>query len=110
MLYGKFSKLTIFQCHDDYCIAFDYHTQHNNVESAMALTEAHNNYVQQLHAANGMVDQYYTDTLPQLLQVSFSQIRCLELFRKAMVRFRSSATFGLDLTAAYFCYFLSCEL
>ena len=72
MLYGKFSKLTIFQCHDDYCIAFDYHTQHNNVESAMALTEAHNNYVQQLHAANGMVDQYYTDTLPQLLQVSFS--------------------------------------
>ena len=72
MLYGKFSKLSIFQCHDDYCIAFDYHTQHNNVESAMALTEAHNNYVQQLHAANGMVDQYYTDTLPQLLQVSFS--------------------------------------
>ena len=35
----------------------------------MALTEAHNNYVQQLHAANGMVDQYYKDTLPQLLQV-----------------------------------------
>ena len=30
--------------------------------------EAHNNYVQQLHAANGMVDQYYSTTLPQLLQ------------------------------------------
>ena len=28
----------------------------------------HNNYVQQLHAANGMVDQYYSTTLPQLLQ------------------------------------------
>ena len=32
------------------------------------LVEAHNNYVQQLHAANGMVDQYYSTTLPQLLQ------------------------------------------
>ncbi len=31
--------------------------------------ESHNNYVQQLHAANGMVDQYYRETLPQLLQV-----------------------------------------
>ena len=30
--------------------------------------EAHNNYIQQLHAANGMVDQYYSTTLPQLLQ------------------------------------------
>ena len=30
--------------------------------------ETHNNYVQQLHAANGMVDAYYSDTLPQLLQ------------------------------------------
>ena len=32
------------------------------------LVEAHNNYVQQLHAANGMVDHYYSTTLPQLLQ------------------------------------------
>ena len=32
------------------------------------LVEAHNNYIQQLHAANGMVDQYYSTTLPQLLQ------------------------------------------
>ena len=50
-------------------MAFDYHAQHNNAATATALTEAHNNYVQQLHAANGMVDQYYKETLPQLLQV-----------------------------------------
>ena len=49
-------------------MAFDYHAQNNNAASATALTEAHNNYVQQLHAANGMVDQYYKETLPQLLQ------------------------------------------
>lgn len=58
-----------FQVHNDYCMAFDYHAQNNNPASATALTEAHNNYVQQLHAANGMIDQYYKETLPQLLQV-----------------------------------------
>ena len=63
------SGIFLFQCHDDYSLAFDYHAQQNNAASATALTEAHNNYVQQLHAANGMVDQYYRDTLPQLLQV-----------------------------------------
>ena len=50
-------------------MAFDFHAQHNNAASATALTEAHNNYVQQLHAANGMIDQYYRETLPELLQV-----------------------------------------
>jgi hypothetical protein len=51
-------------------MAFDIHTQQNDEDSATALTEAHNNYIQQLHAANGMVDQYYRETLPQLLQVN----------------------------------------
>ena len=55
-------------------MAFDFHAQHNNAASATALTEAHNNYVQQLHAANGMFDQYYSETfLPELLQAGFSK-------------------------------------
>lgn len=58
-----------FQCHGDYCLAFDRHLNENSGGSAAALTECHNNYVQQLHAANGMIDQYYRETLPQLLQV-----------------------------------------
>lgn len=32
--------------------------------------DAHNAYVQQLQATNGMLDQYHHETLPQLLQVS----------------------------------------
>jgi hypothetical protein len=55
----------LLKCHDEYCMAFDFHAQHNNAASATALTEAHNNYVQQLHAANGMIDQYYRETLPE---------------------------------------------
>jgi hypothetical protein len=32
--------------------------------------DAHNAYVQQLQATNGMLDQYHHESLPQLLQVS----------------------------------------
>ena len=60
-------------------MAFDFHAQHNNAASATALTEAHNNYVQQLHAANGMIDQYYRETLPELLQVGFTNLWILVL-------------------------------
>ena len=63
----------------------------------MALTEAHNNYVQQLHAANGMVDQYYKDTLPQLLQVRkitlFKQFSVILIFFQSLVFFVIPATF-----------------
>jgi hypothetical protein len=59
-----------FQCHGEYCHAYDVHCAQQSSASAQALVEAHNTYVQQLRAANGMIDQYYRETLPQLLQVS----------------------------------------
>jgi hypothetical protein len=37
--------------------------------SASNVIEAHNNYVQQLHGTNGMIEQYYQVALPELLQV-----------------------------------------
>ncbi|XP_046984822.1 SH3 and cysteine-rich domain-containing protein isoform X3 [Schistocerca americana] len=41
----------------------------NPTNAAMAAyLDCHNSYVQQLHATNGMLDQYHTETLPQLLQ------------------------------------------
>jgi len=46
------------------------HCAQQSSASSQALLEAHNTYVQQLKAANGMIDQYYRETLPQLLQVS----------------------------------------
>ena len=63
-------SLDLFQCHNDYCHAFDAHLSHPSPGSSATVVEAHNNYVQQLRAANGMIDQYYRETLPQLLQVS----------------------------------------
>ena len=69
-------------------MAFDYHAQHNNAASATALTEAHNNYVQQLHAANGMIDQYYKETLPQLLQVSSNSNKKFKIFLKKLTKIK----------------------
>lgn len=57
------------QCHEDYCLAFEVHSSNPSPASYANLVENHNNYVQQLHATNGMVDQYYNYSLPQLLQV-----------------------------------------
>ena len=70
-------------------MAFDYHAQHNNVESATALSEAHNNYVQQLHAANGMIDQYYKETLPQLLQVRADMVKTKHTVPELSIRIYS---------------------
>jgi hypothetical protein len=43
--------------------------------------DAHNVYVQQLQATNGMLDQYHQETLPQLLQVSALLSRSFLIFR-----------------------------
>ena len=58
------------QCHGDYSLALDVHGNQKSPMSSANLLESHNNYVQQLHATNGMIDQYYADALPDLLQVS----------------------------------------
>ncbi|KAH8297036.1 hypothetical protein KR044_003875 [Drosophila immigrans] len=47
------------------------HMAHRQSPSQHSLTEyidAHNAYVQQLHATNGMLEAYHCDTLPQLMQ------------------------------------------
>ena len=56
------------KCHVEYCHAFDAHASAPSAAAAAAVVEAHNTYVQQLRAANGMLEQYYRETLPQLLQ------------------------------------------
>lgn len=41
----------------------------SNTATLAAYLDAHNNYVTQLHATNGMVENYSQETLPALLQV-----------------------------------------
>lgn len=58
------------QCREDYKRSFL--TQLSSPNSSASLSsylDAHNAYVTQLHATNGMVEQYDQHVLPQLLQV-----------------------------------------
>lgn len=60
---------SLFKCEADFFLAFENFALQKNPASSAALVEAHNSYVQQLAAANSMLDKYYKDVLPQLLQV-----------------------------------------
>ncbi|XP_028966591.1 uncharacterized protein LOC100905273 [Galendromus occidentalis] len=56
------------KCHDDYSVAYAAFAQSRSPQKLADYYDAHNMYVQQLHATNGMIDQYYTVTLPKLLE------------------------------------------
>ncbi|XP_071745432.1 uncharacterized protein Stacl isoform X4 [Lepeophtheirus salmonis] len=64
---GKTEEMLI-KCHEDYSKSFEYQQEETSPSNNLKLIESHNNYIQQLHASNGMIDQYYKETLPQLLQ------------------------------------------
>ena len=57
-----------WQCHEDYSLAYVAFAQTRSPQKLAEFYDAHNMYVQQLHATNGMIDQYYTVTLPKLLE------------------------------------------
>jgi hypothetical protein len=69
----------LFQCRQDYKNAYLSYLMAPTTTSLSSYFDAHNAYVQQLQATNGMLDQYHQETLPQLLQVS-SLLRCDVMF------------------------------
>lgn len=56
------------QCRLDYKQCHMAHRQNPSQHSLTEYIDAHNAYVQQLHATNGMLEAYHGDTLPQLMQ------------------------------------------
>ncbi|OQR76926.1 hypothetical protein BIW11_07460 [Tropilaelaps mercedesae] len=56
------------KCYDDYSIAYAAFAQSRSPQRLAEYYDAHNLYVQQLHATNGMIEQYYSVTLPKLLE------------------------------------------
>lgn len=66
-----FLCVVIFQCRQDYKSAYLTYLTAPTTESLSAYFNSHNAYVQQLHATNGMLDEYGKDTLPALLQVNY---------------------------------------
>jgi hypothetical protein len=56
------------QCYREYCLAYKRLISSQNPQHLSEYHEAHNNYVQQLHATNGMIKLYHGDILPRLLE------------------------------------------
>ncbi|ALC41384.1 CG43729, partial [Drosophila busckii] len=56
------------KCRLDYKQCYVAHRQNPSQHSLTEYIDAHNAYVQQLHATNGMLEAYHGDTLPQLMQ------------------------------------------
>lgn len=56
------------KCRIDYKQCFSAHRQNPSQHSLTEYIDAHNAYVQQLHATNAMLEAYNCDTVPQLLQ------------------------------------------
>ncbi|BFG03290.1 uncharacterized protein DMAD_02585 [Drosophila madeirensis] len=56
------------KCRMDYKQCHMAHRQNPSQHSLTEYIDAHNAYVQQLHATNGMLEAYHGDTLPHLMQ------------------------------------------
>lgn len=68
------------QCREDYKRSFLAQlSSPNSSASLSSYLDAHNAYVTQLHATNGMVDQYNQYVLPQLLQVTIVDLAVSKL-------------------------------
>lgn len=62
------ANIVYTQCRLDYKQCHLAHRQNPSQHSLTEYIDAHNAYVQQLHATNGMLEAYHGDTLPQLMQ------------------------------------------
>jgi len=54
--------------HIDYRKSWTHHVEQQDPHSLASYLEKHNSYVEQIHNINGMIDQYYGEGLPNLLQ------------------------------------------
>lgn len=52
----------------DYKQCYSAHRQHPTQQTLAQYIDAHNTYVQQLHATNAMLETYHQETVPQLIQ------------------------------------------
>lgn len=56
------------KCRIEYKQCYSAHRQHPTQQTLAQYIDAHNAYVQQLHATNAMLETYHQETVPQLIQ------------------------------------------
>lgn len=74
--------IEFLQCRQEYKSAYLSYLTTPTTNSLSEYFNSHNAYVQQLHATNGMMDEFGKETLPQLLQVTFFKFNYFSFFFK----------------------------
>ena len=69
--FDRFLKWQSYQFYDE---AYQQYVTSPSSQTLAAYIELHNNYVQDVHACNAMAEQFNNHVLPQLVQVSVSQL------------------------------------
>ncbi|GLG98247.1 Uncharacterized protein GBIM_04834 [Gryllus bimaculatus] len=64
----------LVKCRQDYKTAYLSYLGSPSTVTLSAYLDAHNEYVAQLHATNGMLERYHQEALPQLLQSSWERM------------------------------------
>jgi len=59
---------SLTKVHNEYRQSWARHVEQPTAESLALYLEKHNSYVQQIHCTNSMIDHYFVDCLPHLLQ------------------------------------------
>jgi len=59
---------SLSKSHSEYRKSWSTHVEQQTPASLATYLERHNSYAQQIHATNGMLDQYFAECLPHLLQ------------------------------------------
>lgn len=66
--YALFYFMYFPQCRIDYKQCYSAHRQSPSQHTMQQYIDAHNAYVQQMHATNAMLEAYHCDTMPQLME------------------------------------------
>ncbi|XP_068082354.1 F-BAR and double SH3 domains protein 1-like [Anabrus simplex] len=68
----------LVKCRQDYKTTYLAYLGGPSTSTLAAYLDAHNDYVTQLHATNGMLERYHQEALPQLLQRSNTTVNLLK--------------------------------
>lgn len=96
------------KCRIDYKQCFGAHRQNPTQHTLTQYIDAHNSYVQQLHATNAMLEAYNCETVPQLLQELEEIYSDLcNIVAEAIVQGAEAISTRVSTCNLHSCYFLS---
>ena len=109
-------SLCLLQLYQEYCASYQNFLAIGSQTSLSQYYDAHNNYVQQLHATNGMIKLYQVELLPKLLEeIQSSYLETSSTLASAVqvstefIAGKVSDSSQSNLFLCSICYFIHCN-